>query len=111
MWEFWGPWRHTIDGEVAESGACRPLHLDVAVLEEKEDGLESVAVDFSDIWLQQATVSMGTQQVLMGLGLTSLGDLGEGQAGTPLQVDVVGVHERTQGAKRVAGEEVGLGSL
>lgn len=42
---------------------------------------------------------------------TSLGDLGEGQTGASLQVDIVGVNESTQGPKRLSGEEVSFGAL
>jgi hypothetical protein len=41
----------TVDGEVAERSACGTLHLDVWVLEEEQNRLEGVAIDFSDIWV------------------------------------------------------------
>lgn len=40
----------TVDGEVAQGGTGGTLHLNVWVLEQKQDGLERVAVDLSDIW-------------------------------------------------------------
>lgn len=42
---------------------------------------------------------------------TAFCDLGEGQTGASLQVDVVGVYERAQGPKRLSGEEVCFGAL
>lgn len=82
--------RRTVDGEVAQGGARSPLDLEVGVLEQEQDGLERVAVDFADI---------------------SLGDFGKRQAGRALQIDVVRVYEGTQCVEGLAGEEVGLGAL
>ena len=42
--------RRTVDSEVAERSACGTLHLDVWVLEQEQNRLEGIAVDFSDIW-------------------------------------------------------------
>lgn len=42
---------------------------------------------------------------------TSFCDLGEGQTGASLQVDVFGVYERAQGPKRLSGEEVCFSAL
>lgn len=42
---------------------------------------------------------------------TSFGDLGEGQTGTPLQVDVVGVNKSAEGSEGFAGEEICLSTL
>lgn len=39
----------TVDCEVAQGGTRGSLHLDVGVLEQEQDGLERVPVDFSDI--------------------------------------------------------------
>jgi hypothetical protein len=43
-------WQRTVDGQVAQRGTRRALHLDVGVLEQKQNGLQRVAVDFSNIW-------------------------------------------------------------
>ena len=40
---------HTIYGQISQRSAGRSLYFYVVVLEEKEDGLEGVSVDFSDI--------------------------------------------------------------
>lgn len=42
-------WERTVDGQVAQGGACGTLHLNVWVLEQEQDGLEGLAVDFPDI--------------------------------------------------------------
>jgi hypothetical protein len=42
---------------------------------------------------------------------TSFCDLRKCQAGTPLQVNVIGVDKGAQSPQRLAGEEVGVGSL
>jgi hypothetical protein len=80
----------TVDSEIAQCRTRRALHLDVGILEEEQDGLQRVAVNLSYIALRY---------------------LGERQARRPLQVDVVGVHQGAECAQRLAGEEVGLGSL
>ena len=41
---------HTVDGQVAQGCARRSLHLDVGVLEQEEDRLQGVAIDFSNIY-------------------------------------------------------------
>lgn len=43
--------------------------------------------------------------------ITSFSDLGKGQAGASLEVNVVGVYESTESTKWFAAEEVGLSSL
>lgn len=45
----------TVDSQVAQGGARGTLNLDVWVLEQEEDGLEGVAVDFSDVWQKGST--------------------------------------------------------
>lgn len=42
---------------------------------------------------------------------TSLRDLGKGQTGAPLEIDVIREDQGAQGSKRLAGEEVGLATL
>lgn len=39
----------TVDGQVAQRRACRPLDLDVRVLQEEQDGLQCVSIDLSHI--------------------------------------------------------------
>lgn len=41
--------RLTIDSEVTEGGASSPLYLNVGALEEEEDRLESISINFTDI--------------------------------------------------------------
>jgi hypothetical protein len=48
---------HTVDGQVTKGGTSGPLHLDVWILEEEEDGVESVAVDGPDIWKRDVSKS------------------------------------------------------
>lgn len=38
-------------------------------------------------------------------------DLGKGQTGASLEIDVIGVDQGAQGAQRLSGKEVGLGAL
>jgi hypothetical protein len=40
----------TVYGQVAQCRTRRTLHLDVGILEEKQDGLQGIAIDLSDIW-------------------------------------------------------------
>lgn len=54
------------------------------------------------VWLRQGAVSKS---------LTSFGDFGECEACTPLQIDILGEHQCTQSAKRLAGEEIGFPAL
>ncbi len=42
---------------------------------------------------------------------TSLCDLGKCQACAPLEVDVIGIHKSAQCSERLAGKEIGLGTL
>lgn len=42
---------------------------------------------------------------------TSFSNLGKGQAGTPLQIDIVRVYKSAEGSKGFAGEEVDFSSL
>ena len=39
----------TVDSQVAQGGARSPLDLEIGVLEQEQDGLEGVTVDFADI--------------------------------------------------------------
>lgn len=55
-------------------------------VEEEQDGLERLSRDFLDVLLC---------------------DLGKGEGGAPLEVDVVAVREGRERAERVAREEVG----
>lgn len=66
------------------------MHLDVIVLEEEEDRIECVSADFSYI---------------------AFGDLGECEAGTSLQVNVVRIDEGAESVERRSREEIGLGSV
>jgi hypothetical protein len=40
----------TVDRQVAQGGARSSLDLEIRVLEQEQDGLEGIAVDFADIW-------------------------------------------------------------
>jgi hypothetical protein len=40
----------TVDSQVAQGGARCSLDLEIRVLEQEQDGLEGIAVDFADIW-------------------------------------------------------------
>jgi hypothetical protein len=42
--------RRTVDGQVAQGGARSSLDLEIGVLEQEQDGLEGITVDFADIW-------------------------------------------------------------
>lgn len=39
----------TVDGQVAQGCTRGTLHLDVGVLEQEQDGLEGIAVDFAHV--------------------------------------------------------------
>ena len=41
----------TVDSQVAEGGARSSLDLEIRVLEQEQNGLEGIAVDFADIWV------------------------------------------------------------
>lgn len=62
--------QRTIDSEVAESCARGTLDLDIVRVEEEEDGLEGFSRHLAHVLL---------------------GDLGEGESGRALEVDVVAV--------------------
>lgn len=99
---------HTVYCKVSQGRACRPLDLDVRVLEEEHDGLQRVTVDLSYIC---RSISSRIGEVPDRVQGTSLGDLGEGQARRSLQVDVIRVNKRAQGTEGFAGEEVGVIAL
>jgi hypothetical protein len=42
---------------------------------------------------------------------TSFGDLGKGQASAPLEIDIIGIDEGTQGSQGFSGEEISFGTL
>ncbi len=44
--------KHTIDSQIAQSGTCSSLDLNVWVLEEEEDWFEGVSVHFPHIYPQ-----------------------------------------------------------
>ena len=98
---------HTIHGEVAQRGAGSSLHFDIGAFEEVEDRLEGALVHGSDI----CQVSMACPYSPSPGDTTSFGDLGKGQAGAALQVDVLRIDKSAQGVEGLASEEVGLGSL
>lgn len=77
--------RRTVDGEVTERGAGGTLHLNVWVLKQEQNGLEGLAVDFSDICMQLLAPGVGQRAGRS----TSFCDFGKGQAGGTLQIDVV----------------------
>jgi hypothetical protein len=79
-----------IDSEIAEGGRGGTLDLDVGRLEEEHDGLESVPVDLLDGFLR---------------------DLGKGEGGGALEVDIVGEGEGGEGAEGFALEEVGFSTV
>ena len=84
-------YERTIDGQVAQGRTCGPLYLNIRILQEKQDGLEGVSVHFSYICQLSASSSFG-----FIVAHTSLSDLGKGQTGTSLKVDIVRVHECAQ---------------
>lgn len=45
-----GEAERTVHCQVSQRSTGRGLYFDVRALEEEEDGFESVAVDFADIW-------------------------------------------------------------
>ena len=100
----------TIHGQISQRSTRGPLHFDVGVLEEKEDRVEGIAVNGSDVCKLMSVGPLGSVDGTRGAH-TSFGNLGEGQARTPLQVDIVGVDEGAKRPKGLAGEEVGLSAL
>jgi hypothetical protein len=73
----------TVHGQVSQRSTGGPLHLDVGILEEKEDWIEGIAVDRSDICkLKSARLRSSGEGKRWEH--TSFGNLGEGQARTPL---------------------------
>lgn len=104
----------TVYGKVAQSRTRGALYLDVGALEQKQYGLEGIAIDFPDVCrisCQQISPTASRCPLAVQNIHTSLGDLSERQTRASLEVDVVGENKGAQGSEGLAGEEVGLASL
>lgn len=98
----------TVDGQVPQCRTCSSLNLNVGVLEEKHDGFEGVAVNFADICSES---ELYVREFSSSLSHTSLSYFSKCQAGAPLQVHIIRIHQRAQGSQWFSGKEICLASL
>jgi len=100
----------TIHSKITQGSRSRPLNLNIRALEQEEDGLQGGSINRSHIYT--STVSSSTVAIPNTLTLhTSLRNLRKRQTRTPLQINILAIHQRAQRLQRLAREEVGLSSL
>jgi hypothetical protein len=102
----------TVDSEISQGSARSTLDLDIVGLEQKHDGLESIAFDFTDIPAKPATHGLSAADA-GGSAETGVlfGDLCKGKGSTALKIYVLAVRKGREGSQRFSSEEVGFRSV